>query len=48
MHVAQASEKKEGVFETINRVVKEEGYAGLYKGISLPSSRLFLVPFYVW
>jgi adenine nucleotide transporter 17 len=48
MHVAQASEKKEGVFETINRVVKEEGYAGLYKGISLPSSRLFLIPFYEW
>ncbi|KAK3906464.1 peroxisomal membrane protein PMP47B [Staphylotrichum tortipilum] len=33
MHVAKAGEKKEGVFETINRVVKEEGYAGLYKGI---------------
>lgn len=33
MHVAKAGEKKEGVFEAINRVVKEEGYAGLYKGI---------------
>ena len=32
MHVAKAGEKKEGVFEAINRVVKEEGYAGLYKG----------------
>ncbi|KAK3387458.1 mitochondrial carrier domain-containing protein [Podospora didyma] len=32
MHVA-AGEKKEGVFAAINRVVKEEGYAGLYKGI---------------
>lgn len=33
MHVAKA-DKKEGVFEAINRVVKEEGYAGLYKGES--------------
>lgn len=32
MHVAKAGERKEGVFEAINRVVKEEGYAGLYKG----------------
>ncbi|KAK0612845.1 mitochondrial carrier domain-containing protein [Bombardia bombarda] len=31
MHVAGG--KKEGVFEAINRVVKDEGYAGLYKGI---------------
>jgi len=31
MHVAR--EKKEGVFEALGRVVKEEGYAGLYKGI---------------
>lgn len=31
MHVAK--EKKEGVFEALGRVVKEEGYAGLYKGI---------------
>ncbi|KAK4130309.1 mitochondrial carrier [Trichocladium antarcticum] len=33
MHVAKASDKKEGVFEAINRVIREEGYAGLYKGI---------------
>ncbi|KAK4451795.1 peroxisomal membrane protein PMP47B [Podospora aff. communis PSN243] len=33
MHVARHGEKKEGVFEALNRVVKEEGYAGLYKGI---------------
>lgn len=30
MHVAGS--KKEGVMEAINRVIKEEGYAGLYKG----------------
>ena len=35
MHVAKAGEKKEGVFEAINRVVSEEGYAGLYKGMFL-------------
>ncbi|KAM7220868.1 peroxisomal membrane protein PMP47B [Rhypophila decipiens] len=34
MHVASGKgEKKEGMMEAINRVVKEEGYAGLYKGI---------------
>ncbi|KAL1873073.1 hypothetical protein VTK73DRAFT_1170 [Phialemonium thermophilum] len=34
MHVAGAAgEKKEGVFDAIRRVVREEGYAGLYKGI---------------
>ncbi|KAK4239201.1 peroxisomal membrane protein PMP47B [Achaetomium macrosporum] len=33
MHVAKAGEKKEGVTEAIRRVIKEEGYAGLYKGI---------------
>ncbi|KAL2155578.1 hypothetical protein VTH82DRAFT_320 [Thermothelomyces myriococcoides] len=33
MHVAKPGEKKEGVMEAINRVIKEEGYAGLYKGI---------------
>ncbi|KAG7111800.1 Peroxisomal membrane protein PMP47B like [Verticillium longisporum] len=33
MHVAAHGEKKEGVFQAINRVVKEEGYKGLYKGI---------------
>lgn len=41
MHVAPASDgtgtqKREGMMEAINRVVREEGYAGLYKGMSLP------------
>ncbi|EHK24414.1 uncharacterized protein TRIVIDRAFT_71765 [Trichoderma virens Gv29-8] len=33
MHVAAHSEKKEGMSQTLSRVVKEEGYSGLYKGI---------------
>ncbi|KAK3489810.1 mitochondrial carrier [Neurospora crassa] len=38
MHVAPANDgtgaqKREGMMEAINRVVREEGYAGLYKGI---------------
>ncbi|KAK3683883.1 mitochondrial carrier domain-containing protein [Podospora appendiculata] len=34
MHVAaKGAEKKEGMVEAMSRVVKEEGYAGLYKGI---------------
>ncbi|KAK3344617.1 mitochondrial carrier domain-containing protein [Neurospora tetraspora] len=34
MHVAPGDGgKKEGMMEAINRVVREEGYAGLYKGI---------------
>ncbi|KAL0941095.1 peroxisomal membrane protein pmp47b [Colletotrichum truncatum] len=33
MHVAGNGEKKEGMSQTISRVIKEEGYAGLYKGI---------------
>ncbi|KAK4122571.1 mitochondrial carrier [Parathielavia appendiculata] len=33
MHVAKAGDKKEGVFEAISRVIREEGYSGLYKGI---------------
>ncbi|KOS22959.1 Peroxisomal membrane protein PMP47B [Escovopsis weberi] len=33
MHVAAHSKKKEGMTETLRRVVREEGYAGLYKGI---------------
>ncbi|KXX81658.1 Peroxisomal membrane protein PMP47B [Madurella mycetomatis] len=33
MHVASSGKKKEGVMEAISRVIKEEGYAGLYKGI---------------
>lgn len=32
MHVAAHGSKKEGMSQTLNRVVKEEGYAGLYKG----------------
>ncbi|KAI1496274.1 mitochondrial carrier [Biscogniauxia marginata] len=33
MHVAARGEKKEGINQAIRRVVREEGYAGLYKGI---------------
>ncbi|TKW56997.1 Peroxisomal membrane protein PMP47A [Colletotrichum tanaceti] len=33
MHVAGNGEKKEGMSRTISRVIREEGYAGLYKGI---------------
>ncbi|KAK5660649.1 hypothetical protein OQA88_12013 [Cercophora sp. LCS_1] len=33
MHVSKQGEKKEGMMEAINRVVKEEGYGGLYRGI---------------
>lgn len=33
MHVASSSSKKEGMSQTLNRIVHEEGYAGLYKGI---------------
>ncbi|KAH6620650.1 mitochondrial carrier domain-containing protein [Chaetomium sp. MPI-SDFR-AT-0129] len=33
MHVAKAGDKKEGVTEALKRVIREEGYAGLYKGI---------------
>ena len=32
MHVQSGSGKKEGVTEALRRVVREEGYAGLYKG----------------
>lgn len=32
MHVAGSGGKKEGMGQTLSRVVKEEGYAGLYKG----------------
>lgn len=32
MHVAAHSDKKEGMTEALRRVVKDEGYAGLYKG----------------
>ncbi|KAM3535033.1 hypothetical protein MY4038_001763 [Beauveria bassiana] len=34
MHVASGSSKKEGMSQTLNRIVREEGYAGLYKGIA--------------
>ncbi|KAI1084366.1 mitochondrial carrier [Whalleya microplaca] len=33
MHVAASGERKEGINQAIRRVIKEEGYAGLYKGI---------------
>ncbi|EHK49066.1 uncharacterized protein TrAtP1_000343 [Trichoderma atroviride] len=33
MHVAAHSDKKEGMSQTLRRVVKDEGYSGLYKGI---------------
>lgn len=35
MHVASAGEKKGGMMQAMNRVIKEEGYAGLYKGMFL-------------
>lgn len=34
MHVAPDGEKREGMTQAIRRVIKEEGYAGLYKGKS--------------
>ncbi|KAG9257467.1 putative peroxisomal membrane protein PMP47B [Emericellopsis atlantica] len=33
MHVAAHSDRKEGMTEALRRVVRSEGYAGLYKGI---------------
>ncbi|KAI1381093.1 mitochondrial carrier [Hypoxylon crocopeplum] len=33
MHVADDGVKREGMTQAIRRVIKEEGYAGLYKGI---------------
>ncbi|KAK4070060.1 uncharacterized protein Triagg1_6481 [Trichoderma aggressivum f. europaeum] len=33
MHVAAHSEKKENMSQALSRVVKDEGYSGLYKGI---------------
>ncbi|KAI4860220.1 mitochondrial carrier [Hypoxylon rubiginosum] len=33
MHVAGDGERREGVTQALRRVVREEGYAGLYKGI---------------
>ena len=32
MHVAGHNAKKEGMFEALRRVIKEEGYQGLYRG----------------
>jgi solute carrier family 25 (peroxisomal adenine nucleotide transporter), member 17 len=32
MHVATASDKKEGMVQALRRVIQEEGYSGLYKG----------------
>lgn len=37
MHVA-GNGKREGMSETISRVIREEGYKGLYKGVFLPPS----------
>lgn len=34
MHVAGQQHKKEGMSQALRRVIKEEGYAGLYKGIA--------------
>ncbi|KAH8178015.1 mitochondrial carrier protein [Sarocladium implicatum] len=33
MHVAGHKDKKEGMGQALSRVIREEGYAGLYKGI---------------
>ncbi|KAI1644273.1 mitochondrial carrier [Daldinia loculata] len=33
MHVADDGQKREGMTQAIRRVIKEEGYSGLYKGI---------------
>ncbi|KAL6891337.1 mitochondrial carrier domain-containing protein [Trichoderma longibrachiatum] len=33
MHVAAHNEKKEGMSQALRRVIRDEGYAGLYKGI---------------
>jgi adenine nucleotide transporter 17 len=33
MHVASHTDRKEGMFQALSRVVREEGYSGLYKGI---------------
>ncbi|KAI0484615.1 mitochondrial carrier [Xylariaceae sp. FL0804] len=33
MHVADRGQRREGMTQAISRVIKEEGYAGLYKGI---------------
>lgn len=35
MHVAAHTEKKEGMSQALKRVVKDEGYSGLYKGESM-------------
>lgn len=35
MHVAAHSEKKENMSQALSRVVKDEGYSGLYKGKSI-------------
>jgi adenine nucleotide transporter 17 len=42
MHVA-SGDKKEGVFEAINRVIKEEGYAGLYKGMLISPRAVWIL-----
>jgi solute carrier family 25 (peroxisomal adenine nucleotide transporter), member 17 len=41
MHVAKKDEPKESMIESLRRIVKEEGYTGLYKG-ALLSPRKFM------
>jgi len=33
MHVAEKGDKKRSVFESLRKIIKEEGWAGLYGGI---------------
>lgn len=44
MHVAGNGEKKEGMSQAISRVIREEGYAGLYKGECYLGSCSEMVP----
>jgi solute carrier family 25 (peroxisomal adenine nucleotide transporter), member 17 len=37
MHVAGRDGGKENMLDSMRRIIREEGYAGLYKGMSLPS-----------
>lgn len=38
MHVAGHKDKKEGMSQALSRVIREEGYSGLYKGSFLPNN----------
>lgn len=45
MHVASRIDKKEGMSQALRRVMRDEGYAGLYKGASpAPGARRPLAP----